>query len=125
MVKLRLGYTLIELLVVLAIIALLLTISAPRVERYIDQAKEAVLTENLKVMRTAIDAYTADKTRPPASLEALVSEKYLRSVPVDPITERSDTWRITQAQGAVSGQVIDVQSGAVGAGSNGIAYVQY
>jgi general secretion pathway protein G len=76
------GFTLIELLVVLSIIALLLTLAVPRYFNSIDVAKEAVLRENLHLVRETIDKFYADKGRYPESLDELVSEKYLRSLPL-------------------------------------------
>jgi general secretion pathway protein G len=83
------GFTLIELLVVLSIIALLLTLAVPRYFNSIDVAKEAVLRENLHLVRETIDKFYADKGRYPESLDELVSEKYLRALPYDPITGSS------------------------------------
>jgi len=85
------GFTLIELLVVMAIIALLLTIVSPRYFTSVDRAKEAVLKQNLSILRDAIDKYHADTGRYPNSLNQLVEDRYIRAVPVDPITEE-DVW---------------------------------
>lgn len=85
------GFTLIELLVVMAIIALLLTIVSPRYFTSVDRAREAVLKQNLSILRDAIDKYHADTGRYPASLNQLVEDRYIRAVPVDPITEE-DVW---------------------------------
>jgi general secretion pathway protein G len=86
------GFTLIELLVVLAILALLLTIASPRYIHHVDRARDASLRSSLKVMREAIDKFEGDQGRLPASLHELVERDYLRSIPPDPITERSDSW---------------------------------
>lgn len=85
------GFTLIELLVVMAIIALLLTIVSPRYFTSVDRAREAVLKQNLSILRDAIDKYHADTGRYPASLNQLAEDRYIRAVPVDPITEE-DVW---------------------------------
>lgn len=85
------GFTLIELLVVMAIIALLLTIVSPRYFTSVDRAREAVLKQNLSILRDAIDKYHADTGRYPDSLNQLVEDRYIRAVPVDPITEE-DVW---------------------------------
>jgi len=85
------GFTLIELLVVMAIIALLLTIVSPRYFTSVDRAREVVLKQNLSILRDAIDKYHADTGRYPASLNQLVEDRYIRAVPVDPITEE-DVW---------------------------------
>ena len=86
---------LLELLVVLAIIGSLLTIVAPRFFQQIDRGKEAVLRENLYALRSSIDRYYSDKGSYPPSLESLGQERYLRQVPRDPATDRTDTWSIT------------------------------
>jgi general secretion pathway protein G len=86
MVRGRRGFTLIELLVVLSIIALLLTLAVPRYFHSIDTSKEAVLSENLHIVRETIDKFYGDKGRYPESLEELVSERYLRALPHDPVT---------------------------------------
>lgn len=85
------GFTLIELLVVMSIIALLLTIVSPRYFTSVDRAKEAVLKQNLSILRDAIDKYHADTGQYPDSLNQLVEDRYIRAVPVDPITEE-DLW---------------------------------
>jgi general secretion pathway protein G len=92
------GFTLIELLVVMTIVALLLTLALPRYFGSIDKSKEAVLKENLHQVREAISRYYADKGRYPESLESLATDKYLRRVPVDPITESTTTWMIVQPE---------------------------
>jgi general secretion pathway protein G len=120
----RRGFTLIELLVVLAIVALLLSVAAPRYFGSVEKSKEAVLKENLYVLRDAIDQYRADKGRYPASLEALVTDRYLRGVPVDPVTESAATWiAVAPAGGAgEEGGVFDVRSGAEGRARDGTVY---
>ena len=86
------AFTLIELLVVLAIIATLLSLVAPRYFKSIDRSKEVVLKENLFTLRDALDKYYDDKGRYPNVLEELVAGRYLRQVPIDPITESSTSW---------------------------------
>lgn len=117
----RRGFTLVELLVVLAIIATLLTLAAPRYFQHLDRSKEAVLRENLATVRDAIDKYHADTGNWPASLETLAEKRYVRRVPVDPLTERSDTWVIVAPTDGGSG-VYDIHSGAEGAGADGQPY---
>lgn len=138
----RKGFTLIELIVVLAIVALLVALVAPRYVRSVDNAREASLRTSLNTMRDAIDKYAADKGRYPASLEALVKSGYLRKVPEDPITERSDSWQMLPPAeddamayglaGAVGEEgsddgpgMADVRSGAQGTGQNGLPYDQW
>ncbi|HUF20316.1 MAG TPA: prepilin-type N-terminal cleavage/methylation domain-containing protein [Burkholderiales bacterium] len=116
------GFTLIELLVVMAIIALLLTLALPRYFQATDRAKEAVLKENLVQMRSAIDQYYADRGRYPDSLADLVERKYLRRVPVDPISDSAQTWVTVAPESGAEGAVADVRSGAPGTALDGTAY---
>ena len=122
MVTRRHGFTLIELLAVLAIIAVLLTIAAPRYFGSVDKAKEAVLKENLFQMRDAIGKYYGDKGKYPESIEALATDKYLRSVPLDPITESAGTWVVVPPEDRQKGGVYDVKSGAPGKAADGTEY---
>lgn len=121
----RTGFTLIELLVVLAVIATLLTLALPRYFASVDRSKEAVLKENLYQMRDVIGKYYADKGKYPASIEALAAEKYLRRVPVDPVTESSATWVVVPPGDPQTGGVFDVKSGAPGNASDGSAYAEW
>jgi general secretion pathway protein G len=121
----RSGFTLIELLVVLAIVALLLTIAVPRYFGSLDRSKEAVLKEDLYQMRGAIDKYFGDRGKYPETLDALVGEKYLRHLPVDPITEKKDTWVVVPPQDPQKGGVYDVKSGAPGKATDGSAFADW
>ncbi|MDM0078181.1 type II secretion system protein [Variovorax sp. J2P1-59] len=117
------GFTLIELLVVMSIIATLLSVALPRYFGSLERAKEATLKQSLVVMRDVIGQYYADKGRYPEQLEDLATQRYLREVPVDPITGSRDTWQIVRppSDGANSGgNVYDVRSGAEGKTSDGI-----
>ncbi|MBM2855042.1 MAG: type secretion system, GspG-like protein 2 [Steroidobacteraceae bacterium] len=118
----RPGFTLIELLVVMAIIATLLTLAVPRYFGSIEKSKEAVLRENLNQMRDALQKYYGDKGKYPDALEALAAEKYLRKVPVDPVTESSTTWVVVAPDDPKKGAVFDVRSGAPGQASDGTSY---
>ena len=113
------GFTLIELLVVLSIVALLLTLAVPRYFSSIDKSKEAVLKENLFQLRDAIGKYHADKGKYPESLESLAADKYLRKVPLDPITESTATWVVVPPTDPQKGGVYDVKSGAPGKAIDG------
>jgi general secretion pathway protein G len=113
------GFTLIELLVVLAIIATLLTIAVPRYYASIDRSKEAVLKENLYQLRDAIGKYYADKGKYPESLEAHATDKYLRKVPLDPITDSPATWLVVTPEDPQKTGVFDVRSGAQGKSLDG------
>jgi general secretion pathway protein G len=106
------GFTLIELMVVMAIIALLMTIAAPRYFKHVDRAREAALRETLNVMRDSIDKFHGDTGHYPMDLEELVNRHYLKRVPVDPVSERSDTWILVPLPDEPG--VWDVHSGAGG-----------
>lgn len=120
------GFTLIELIVVMAIVALLVSIALPRYFSSLDRSKEVVLRQNLAVLRDAIDKYHGDLGRYPESLETLVGKRYLRSLPLDPVTQSATTWVVlpppeeTEAAG-----VYDVRSGASGTASDGTEYAQW
>lgn len=116
------GFTLIELLVVMAIIALLLSLAAPRYFGGVDRAKETVLRENLHQMRDALDKYYGDHTRYPDALEDLVAKKYLRGIPADPITDSNKTWVVVPPSDPQKGGVFDIKSGASGNGKDGTPY---
>jgi general secretion pathway protein G len=121
----RRGFTLIELLVVLAVIATLLTLALPRYFGSVDKSKEAVLKENLFQMRDAISRYHADRGRYPESLEHLASDKYLRKVPIDPVTDSATTWMVVRSEDPQKTGVYDVKSGATGKASDGTEYAQW
>ncbi len=116
------GFTLIELLVVMVIISTLLTIAAPRYFHSVERSKEAVLRQNLALMREALDKYYGDNGKDPDALEDLVSRKYLRSLPADPITGSSSTWLVIAPDTAEKGGVYDVRSGAPGNARDGSEY---
>lgn len=119
------GFTLIELLVVLAVLATLLSIAVPRYFTSIDKSREAALKQDLNVMRDAIDKYYGDRGMYPETLEDLVTNKYLRSIPVDPITESNTTWQIVPPQEGEKGGVYDVKSGAQGTARDGSNYADW
>lgn len=118
----RSGFTLIELLLVMTIIGLLLSIALPRYWSSLDRARDAVLKDNLRTLRSTLDQFYGDKGRYPEDLRELVAAGYLRAVPLDPITESPSTWvLIMSSEGDRSG-VVDVRSGAQGADGEGRAY---
>ena len=124
------GFTLIELMIVMVIITILAGIGLAVYGNSVQSSKEAVLREDLFRMREAIDQYHADKNRYPATLEALVEDKYLRMVPVDPITRSADTWQTTMADpepGNPSAEpgIYNVKSGAEGTGLDGTPYSEW
>jgi general secretion pathway protein G len=125
MVMRRRGFTLIELLVVLTILAILLTIAVPRYFGSVDKSKEAVLRENLLQMRDAISHYYADKGRYPDTLDALATDRYLRRVPLDPITDSDKTWIVIAPLDPQKSGVYDVKSGAQGKSRDGVEYSEW
>ena len=116
------GFTLIELLVVFAIIALLVSIVAPRYFNSVEKSKETVLKQDLSTMRDALDKYYGDTGKYPDALEDLVSKKYLRKLPVDPMTESAETWAIVSPEDTEKGGVFDIHSGAPGNARDGTPY---
>lgn len=121
------GFTLIELIVVMAIVALLVSLAAPRYVHAVDRAREASLRSSLRTVREAIDQFAADRGRYPLSLPELVASRYVRELPEDPITGRRDTWVVlpppTEA-GRAEG-VYDLRSGAAGRGADGRLYADW
>ena len=117
------GFTLIELLVVMAIVSALLTIVTPRYMRQADRAKEAALRENLEAMRIALDQFYGDRGGYPERLADLVTLRYLRAVPLDPVTERRDSW-ILQLRDEEGGRKVihDIHSGAPGSATDGTPF---
>lgn len=123
MISRKKGFTLIELLVVMAVIATLLTIAVPRYFDHLDRAREASLRESLAVMRDALDKYRGDTGRYPETLEELVTKRYLRKVPPDPITESTETWvLVPPPEEPGQRRIWDIRSGAEGQGKNGSDY---
>jgi general secretion pathway protein G len=92
------GFTLVELLIVISLISILAAMGLVQYKNSVVSSREAVLRTDLFRMRDAIDQYYADKGRYPADLQALVSDGYLRAVPVDPFTESADTWQTIPAE---------------------------
>jgi len=121
------GFTLMELMIVMAIIGILSAIAAPIFNRMVIKAREATLKEDLHTMRQAIDSYTVDKEKAPQSLDDLVQAGYLKSMPVDPMTSRADTWIAGQSENLTTidetqGGIDDVHSGAQGVSTEGTSY---
>ena len=124
------GWTLIELLVVLSLIMILASVAMNQYNTSIRTAQEATLKTNLFRMRDAIDQYFADKGQYPASIQTLVSEGYLRSVPLDPIMRSRDTWSTTPAEPDPSRPstdtgIYDVKSGSDGTALDGSRYADW
>ncbi len=119
------GFTLIELLVVMAIIATLLSIVAPRYFSSLGKAKEAVLRQDLGIMRNAIDQFYSDFGKYPLDLQELVDKGYMRTVPVDPFTESKETWIEVPPKNLTEAGVYDVHSGYTGRASDGTFYEEW
>lgn len=117
------GFTLIELLVVLAVIALLLSISLPKYFQSIDMAKDRVLAENLQITRDVISKFYGDTGRYPDSLNELVERKYLRELPIDPVTEKA--FIVIAPQEGYKGNIYDVKTSASGKSHLGKEYANF
>ena len=121
------GFTLMELMIVMAIIGILVSIAVPIYVRVVKSAKEAALREDLYTMRTAINSYTIDKEKAPQDLDDLVQSGYLKSLPIDPMTSRSDTWITGESDtltdiNETEGGIDDVHSGSQGIANDGTTY---
>jgi general secretion pathway protein G len=113
------------LLVVLAILATLLSIAAPRYFESVDRAKETALRTDLRILREAIDKHTADTGQLPESLQRLVEQKYLRDVPIDPVTDSASTWVVVANPDGTTPGVFDVKSGATGVARDGSSFAAW
>jgi general secretion pathway protein G len=121
----RAGFTLIELLVVLAIMATLMSIIAPRYFDSVEKAKEAALKTNLRIVRESIDKYRADTGAYPETLDKLVEARYIQSVPIDPISDRQDTWVLMPPPNGITTGIYDIHSGSQGYGRDGKPFCQW
>lgn len=119
------GFTLVELLVVMAIVALLLMVAVPQYSGSVGRSQEAVLKHNLAITRDALEKYYSDKGRYPADLQVLVTEKYLRSVPHDPVLDRSDAWLLIPPTGGGGSGVYDIRSGSEEKARDGSRYSEW
>jgi len=116
------GFTLVELLVVLSILALLLTLAVPKYFTSIEKAKDAALRQDLNTLRESLDKYYADNGKYPNALEDLVEHKYIRKMPVDPLTEKSSTWIFTPPEPPLEGDIYDIHSGSKAVAKDGSRY---
>jgi general secretion pathway protein G len=124
------GFTLVELLVVLSIMIILATVGLAQYKNSVIHAKEAVLKDDLFKMRDAIDQYYADKGKYPESLDALVSEGYVRKLPDDPITNASSSWQTVLAEPDPANPtaqpgIYDVKSGSDAIALDGSKYAEW
>jgi len=126
----RRGFTFVELMVVITIIVILISMAIPIYQKSILRAKETVLANNLFTLRTVIDNYTYDKEKAPQSLQDLVTDGYLKDVPVDPMTGTNQDWKIimedaSQALNQAEPGIFDVRSGSDKTGLDGVPYSEW
>lgn len=126
----RRGFTFVEMMVVISIIVILVSMAIPVYQKSILRAKESVLKNNLFTLRTVIDNYTYDKEKAPQTLQDLVSEGYLRDVPMDPIAGSNQSWRLVMEDASQSVDqsdpgIFDVRSGSSKVGLDGRAYSEW
>jgi general secretion pathway protein G len=124
------GFTLVELLVVISMISILAAMGVVQYRNSVQRTREATLMKDLFEIRDVIDQYYADKGKYPSSLDALVSDGYLRKIPVDPITNSADTWQTEPAEPDPSNPsaepgIYNVKSGATGTALDGRAYSDF
>jgi general secretion pathway protein G len=124
------GFTLIEMLVVITLILTLVGMATVRYQNSVRRAQEAVLKQDLFRMRDAIDQFYADKNKYPVSLDELVTEKYLRSVPEDPFTKSKDTWQTVMSEPdplnpTAQPGVYDIKSGSDQTALDGTRYADW
>ena len=121
------GFSFVEMMVVVSIIVILVTMAIPIYNRSIIRAKESVLKNNLFSLRTCIDNYTYDKEKAPQGLQDLITEGYLREVPMDPMVGNNTSWQTvnedaSQALNQSEPGIFDVHSGSDKVGLDGTPY---
>ncbi len=124
------GFTLIELMIVMAVITVLVSIAVPMYQKSIMRSKESVLKNNLFTLRTVIDEYTYDKGKAPQALQDLVTEGYLRGIPMDPMTGSAETWKVIMEDATTSINqsepgIFDVKSGSDKTSLEGTPYADW
>ena len=124
------GFTLMEMMIVMVLIVILAGIGLTMYGNSVQRAKEATLKEDLFRMRDAIDQYYADKNKFPSNLDALVSDKYLRAIPVDPFTGNAESWQTTTSDPdpgnpSLETGISNVKSGSDQTGLDGSRYADW
>ena len=124
------GFTIIELLVVLSIIVILATMGMTQYRQSVIYSREGVLKEDLFRLRDAIDQYYADKGQYPSTLDALVTDGYVRKIPDDPFTKSNSTWQTVPAEPdpnnpTAEAGVFDVKSGSDATALDGTKYAEW
>jgi general secretion pathway protein G len=120
----RFGFTIIELLVVMAVLAVLASLVMPRYVDKVETARETVLRQDLQGLRLAIDQFYRDQSRYPENLQELVTKRYIRAIPVDPVTDKAETWVTTPSKEGIPG-VFDVHSGSPLKARDGSSYASW
>ena len=122
------GFTLLELMIVISIIIILASITLPQYQKTIMHTRETVLKDDLRKMRSLIDQFAADKGRLPQSLDEIVSEGYMREIPIDPFTGNKD-WALTTGEDPNSSEgsqgVTDVHSASSDTSTDGTPYSEW
>ena len=126
----RAGFTIIELMIVMTIISVLVAVAVPMYQKAIIRSKETVLKQNLFTLRSVIDEYTYDKGKAPQSLNDLVTEQYLRAIPIDPMTGNNTSWKIIMEDAVTSVSqsepgIFDVRSGSSEKSLEGTPYSEW
>lgn len=124
--SLRQGFTIIELLLVLLLVSMLASLATPVIFKSISRAEESSLKENLFVLRRAIDNYYADNGHYPEHIEVLVDKRYIRKIPVDPVTGENNSWKflISEDDVEIAG-IIDIFSGSEKKSIEGTPYGEW
>ncbi len=118
------GFTLLELSIVIAIIGILYLVAMPRGDKVAQKTRESVLKTNLRIVRVCIDKYYGDNGAYPSDLEILVKKRYIRNIPVDPITNSSKTW-VTTSSSQEKDDIFNIKSGSDRISLEGTLYNQW
>lgn len=121
----KMGFTMIELLIVMAIIGTLLALVSPRYFKSLDHSKETALRHDLSIIREAIGHFYGDTSRYPENLNELVQRHYLKAMPIDPITESSESWLAVAPPEMTQTGMYDILSGAQGNAYDGTPYSNF